>query len=89
LLIEGIEMPVILRIKGYRFWFYQADLDEPPHVHVSKSGKEAKFWVAPVELARPGKFRNYELSEIERILDKYQGDILRVWYQESQKRGSS
>lgn len=29
-------MPVILRIKGYRFWFYQADLDEPPHVHVGK-----------------------------------------------------
>ncbi|MFQ5674960.1 MAG: DUF4160 domain-containing protein [bacterium] len=38
-------MPVILRIKGYRFWFYQADLDEPPHVHVAKEGKEAKYWV--------------------------------------------
>lgn len=27
-------MPVVLRVKGYRFWFYEADLDEPPHVHI-------------------------------------------------------
>ncbi len=22
-------MPVVLRVKGYKFWFYEADLDEP------------------------------------------------------------
>jgi hypothetical protein len=27
-------MPVILRIRGYKFWFYESDLGEPPHVHV-------------------------------------------------------
>lgn len=41
-------MPVILRVKGYRFWFYEADLDEPPHVHVGKAGMEAKYWLNPV-----------------------------------------
>jgi len=81
-------MPVVLRIKGYRFWFYQADLAEPPHVHVGKSGKEAKYWVSPISLARPGRFRDHELNAIERILDKYQDNILRVWYQESAKRGN-
>ncbi len=34
-------MPVVLRVSGYRFWFYEADLNEPPHVHVGKAGKEA------------------------------------------------
>jgi hypothetical protein len=29
-------MPIILRVKGYRFWFYTADLDEPPHEHAGK-----------------------------------------------------
>ena len=42
---KGKVMPVVLRIKGYRFWFYEADLDEPPHIHVGKEDKEAKYWV--------------------------------------------
>lgn len=55
-----MKMPVILRVKGYRFWFYEADLDEPPHVHVGKAGMEAKYWLNPVGLARSRKFRNQE-----------------------------
>ena len=44
-------MPVVLRVKGYKFWFYEADLDEPPHVHVGLASREAKFWLEPVEMA--------------------------------------
>ena len=79
-------MPVILRVRGYRFWFYAADLDEPPHVHVGKEGKEAKYWVDPIALARPGRFREHELNEIERILATYRDDILEAWREEQQKR---
>lgn len=64
-------MPIVLRIKGYRFWFYEADLDEPPHVHIGRDGKEAKYWVAPISVARPGRFREQELKEIERIFWKH------------------
>ncbi len=80
-------MPVILRIRGYRFWFYEADLDEPPHVHVGKEGKEAKFWIEPIRLARSRRFSNVELSEIERILVEYQKDVLDAWKKEQLKRG--
>ncbi len=80
-------MPVILRIKGYRFWFYGADLDEPPHVHAGKEGKEAKYWITPIALARAGRFWQHELKEIERILVIYQEDVLSVWREEYQKRG--
>jgi len=81
-------MPVVLRFRGYRFWFYQADLDEPPHVHVGKEGKEAKYWVSPIALAKPGRFQDHELNEIERILAKHQDDILRAWQREQQKRAN-
>ena len=40
-------MPVVFRYRGYRGWFYEADLTEPPHVHVGKDGKEAKYWLTP------------------------------------------
>ena len=44
-------MPVILRLKGYRFLFYAADIDEPPHIHVRREGDEAKYWLNPIALA--------------------------------------
>lgn len=81
-------MPVVLRIKGYRFWFYEADLDEPPHVHVGKENKEAKYWMTPVTLARSRGFRDHELNEIKRILVEYQDDILEAWRKEQEKRGN-
>jgi hypothetical protein len=59
-------MPVVLLVAGYKF-FYQADVaNEPPHVHVTKEGNEAKFWLDPVKIAREGKFRKviYAISNI-------------------------
>jgi hypothetical protein len=30
-------MPVVLRVNGYKFFFYEADVaNEPPHIHASK-----------------------------------------------------
>jgi hypothetical protein len=81
-------MPVILRYNGYRFWFYEADLDEPPHVHVGKDGKEAKFWLRSIAVARKGRFRPIEIREIERILINFQADILAAWQKELLKRGN-
>lgn len=78
-------MPVVLRIKGYRFWFYEADLNEPPHVHVGKEGKEAKYWMIPIGLAKLRGFRDHELNEIEKILMEYSKDILESWRKEQEK----
>ncbi|MDY6868518.1 MAG: DUF4160 domain-containing protein [Chloroflexota bacterium] len=79
-------MPVVLRIKGYKFWFYQADLDEPPHVHIGKDGKEAKYWIDPIALARSRGFKDHELNQIEKILAKYRDRILEAWQKEDSKR---
>lgn len=79
-------MPVILRIRGYRFWFYQADLAEPVHVHVGKAGSEAKFWINPIMLAKNNRFRDHELREIARILADHQAEILKGWQLEQEKR---
>ncbi len=43
-------MPVVLRYKGFRFFFYsnEGNPREPIHVHVrSGSGGEAKLWLRP------------------------------------------
>ena len=82
-------MPVVLRVQGYRFWFYEADLDEPPHVHVGRGGHEAKYWLAPIAVARAGRFRDHELNQIERILATNLDELLAFWQQELDKRANS
>jgi hypothetical protein len=42
-------MPTLL-IEGYKFRFYSFDIDEPPHMHVSRGSNVAKVWLQPVRL---------------------------------------
>ena len=79
-------MPVILRVRGYRFWFYSADLAEPPHIHVGKAGNEAKYWLTPVTLARQRGFQPPELREIQGILIVHQNDLLAAWQDAKEQR---
>ena len=44
-------MPTVFRWKGYRFFWYEADGSEPPHVHIWKDGKECKIWLADGKVA--------------------------------------
>lgn len=61
-------MPTILRIDGYRFFFYSDEGNEPPHVHISKGDGECKFWLLPVALARVQGVTPHEVRKIERLI---------------------
>jgi hypothetical protein len=78
-------VPVVLRVHGYKFWFYMADIAEPPHVHVAKGGNEAKFWLKPVKIARPGVVRPTNLNEIERIIEDNLEFLLKAWEEEKSR----
>jgi hypothetical protein len=73
-------MPTVLRVGSYRFFFYSADGDEPPHIHVEQSGNAAKFWIDPVRLARSSGFRRTDLREIERIVIENTPALLEAWH---------
>ncbi|MBI2965527.1 MAG: DUF4160 domain-containing protein [Chloroflexi bacterium] len=36
-------MPALLRLRGFRFFFYSMENREPPHIHVAQAGRYAKF----------------------------------------------
>lgn len=72
-------MPTLLRYKGYRFYFYSHEAGEPPHVHVDKNGKSAKFWMESVTAVRNARFTSLELREIARIISDHKLDFLRSW----------
>jgi hypothetical protein len=72
-------MPTVLRIRGYRVGFFATDWREPIHVHVSKRGCAAKFWMDPVALDANYGFRPDELREIFRILEHHENEIRQTW----------
>ena len=79
-------MPVVLRVNGYKFFFYEADVaNEPPHVHVTKEGNEAKFWLDPIRVGREGRFRKSDLRTIERIIEDNLQFLLNAWNVEKSK----
>jgi len=79
-------MPVILRRKGFAFFFVMFDLNEPVHVHVRNGRKEAKYWMQPLALAWNRGYRPHELNEIERIIDASYTMILTAWHKELNKQ---
>ncbi len=38
-------MPTILFIRGWRFFLYFNERNEPPHIHAKKGDSECKFWL--------------------------------------------
>ena len=65
-------MPVVLRIRGYRFEFYSSDRDEPPHIHVKKDDKHAKFWLSMgVILEFSYEYRTHELNQVRKMVEDH------------------
>jgi hypothetical protein len=72
-------MPTVLRSGPYRFFFYAGDREEPPHVHVERDDREAKFWVEPVRLQWSSGFPAQEIRRIEDLVLENQQALLDSW----------
>ncbi|MFH1320627.1 MAG: DUF4160 domain-containing protein [Bacteroidota bacterium] len=57
-------MPTVLEIDGYKFYFYSKEGNEPPHIHVRKSGNEAKFWLTPK--VRLHEYYGFKVQELKK-----------------------
>jgi hypothetical protein len=74
-------MPTVLRVKGYRFFFFSADRPETPHIHVEKREGYAKFWLDPVAVAQSPGFASHELTEIAKIVAQKRRFLLEKWHE--------
>jgi hypothetical protein len=74
-------MPTLLRVKGYRFFFFSLDWQEPMHVHVEQAERYAKFWLEPVLLARSHGFRSHEISELQKTVEKNKKLFREKWHE--------
>ncbi len=72
-------MPTVLRSGPYRLFFYSADGAEPPHVHVERDDRTAKFWLRPVRLQSSGGFSRVEIARIQTIVVENLETLSRCW----------
>ena len=72
-------MPTVLISGPYRIYFVSHDLAEPAHVHVDRDDLSAKFWLAPVTLARNLGFTAVELRGIYRLVSQHEARLLEAW----------
>lgn len=75
-------MPVILRFKGYRFFFYSNEGSplESAHIHVRNADAEAKFWLLPdVSLARNDGFNARDLKELVNVVEQNSTMFVEAW----------
>lgn len=72
-------MPEVLRVSGYRFFFFSREGVEPRHIHVEQAERYAKFWLDPIELAESRGFRSSELRELHSIIVTHQQSFITAW----------
>ena len=72
-------MPTIFSEGPYRFFFYSGDRDEPPHVHVARDNRVAKFWLDPVRMQRSGGLRRREIRRIQQTIQTNRRMLVEAW----------
>jgi hypothetical protein len=71
--------PVVPRIGPYVFFFYSLENNEPPHIHVRRERKKARFWLEPVELYSSAGFPAHELNRISKLVEENRRLLLEAW----------
>jgi hypothetical protein len=75
-------MPVVLRYKNFRFFFYSNEGNplEPAHIHVRSAEGEAKFWLIPdVRLADNDGYSMHVVRELTVIVKLNKTSFLEAW----------
>ncbi|TVR77343.1 MAG: DUF4160 domain-containing protein [Chitinophagaceae bacterium] len=74
-------MPTVITVKGYRFYFYSNENDEPVHIHVEKAEGNAKYWLEPIEEVYSYGFTIRQRREIAKLVEEFQETLKEAWYE--------
>jgi hypothetical protein len=71
--------PTVLRVRGYRFYFFSLE-ERRPHVHVEHASGEAKIWLEPaIELAQNCGLSSVRAAVAVRLAREHEDEIRAAW----------
>ena len=79
-------MPTVLRFRGYRFYFFAEEGNEPPHVHVDKGSGTAKFWLADWSIASSEGLKPAEIRLALKIGRQHEQILKEAWNEFHQRK---
>jgi hypothetical protein len=74
-------VPTVLRERGFRFYFYALEGNEPPHVHVDRGSGTLKLWLHDLSIESVESLKAAEVSEALKIARTYHRLLLNSWYE--------
>ena len=72
-------MPTVLRIDGFRFFFFSNEGNEPPHIHVQRAENYAKFWLEPLQLAANSGYTSREIARVSELIEQHHPLLVEAW----------
>jgi hypothetical protein len=72
-------MPTVLRLRGYRFYFFAEEGNEPPHIHVDKAEGTLKLWLADLSIASSEGLKPAEIRTALKIARQHQHLFQESW----------
>ena len=72
-------MPTVLRVEGFRFFFFSNEAQEPAHIHVESQDSYAKFWLAPARLAHSKGYNAPTLNKLQSLVRANESLFLEKW----------
>ena len=79
-------MPTVLRLDGFRFFFFANEGFEPAHIHVESAECYAKFWLSPVVLADSVGFNGPELTRLRKMIAERAVFFEEKWHEYSSRK---
>ncbi|WP_143962681.1 DUF4160 domain-containing protein [Litoribacter populi] len=74
-------MPKILEKNGFTFYFFAADCQERPHIHIKKGEGKGKIWIeSNLEVFFLKGFKVKEKREIMSLVRKHISHLKEQWY---------
>jgi hypothetical protein len=74
-------VPNVLRERGFRFFFWSNERNEPPHVHAESGDGYAKMWLGPpVVVAESRGFSPRELRAVLEIVTQRRAMMEKAWH---------
>ena len=71
-------MPTILRIEGYRFFFF-SDEHLPKHIHIEKGDGYARIELETVKVTDSYNLNSKELKKLSRLVKQNNEKLRKAW----------
>ena len=77
--LRGRWMHTLLKVDGFKFYFWTQESFEPAHFHVSKGGASAKWWLDPLREAWAKGLSDEDKARIAELAAANAGSWLGEW----------